>query len=93
MPKDAEKDAADTIVLDFNKLTWGELEELEHLTNPEAVEAVFAGKIRPSVMPVLIWIVKRREDASFTLDDARRTPLSVDLKVDWGNPRSAASDS
>jgi hypothetical protein len=73
---------SEEIVINLSQLTWGEMEELEHHAGAEAASALFAGNVLPSATVVLLWIVKRKTDPSFTLDDARRLPITQAVSVD-----------
>lgn len=80
------------LVIDLSALTWGELEEIEKHAGPEAASNLMEGKVLPSATVVLLWIIQRRKDPSFTLDDARRLPITTPLRVENGeNPTAAGA--
>lgn len=72
----------DAIVVKLDELTWGELEELEHLAGPEATDALLTGNVRPSTMVPLLWITLRRTDPEVTIEQVRAIPMSTEISVE-----------
>lgn len=63
---------SEEIRLDPNELTLGEGEEFEELTGL-AIASLKPGAAIPSkALSVLVYLVKRRSNPDYTLDDARR---------------------
>jgi hypothetical protein len=80
------------LVIDLSELTWGELEEIEKHAGVEAALNLMDGKVQPSATVVLLWIIQRRKEASFTLEDARRLPINTPLRVENAeNPTAAGA--
>jgi hypothetical protein len=80
--------------IDINTLTLDELDELEEVM-PEAVKALMNGKTTTKAMKGLAWLVQRREDPTFTMEDAGRLTLGsfiVDDPKD-GNGHTTSPDS
>lgn len=63
--------------INLNDLTLGDLEDIEGVVGPETMRFVLRGDVTPKAMVALVWVAKRRDNPSFTLDDARRLPLSL----------------
>lgn len=72
------------IALDPQDLTLGELEEFEAATGMTMADI---GKGTAKAILGLIWLAKRREDPSFTLDDARKLKVG---EITFANPTAAA---
>lgn len=69
---------------DINQLELGELEDIEEVTgiNPGALE----GKALPvKMMTAIAWVLKRRDDPAFTLEQARRIKV-VELLEETPSP-------
>ncbi|MDP9388183.1 MAG: hypothetical protein M3Q48_09810 [Actinomycetota bacterium] len=58
------------LTIDPDDLTLGEVEQLEELTGKPLGE-MFNGAISAKAATALVYVIKRREDPAFTLDDAR----------------------
>jgi len=70
------------VVIDVNTLTWGELEQIEDLTGRNVTGELGRGQPSAKTMTALIWVVKRRTDPNFTMDDARAlTVTGVNVKA------------
>lgn len=71
--------------IDPNTLTLGELEEIEEISGrPVAAEL---GRGTPSMRTLIgvVYVMKRRADPTFTLDDARAIQIStVKLEANQG---------
>lgn len=61
----------DTIVLDLDRMTLGELEAIEEVAGTDAVVAMMAGRMTAKALIAVAYVVKRRDDPAFTLEDAR----------------------
>lgn len=65
----------ETVSIDFDDLTLGEADDFEQASGMSAQEAVaLAAKKKPlpvKALIALVWIIKRRDDPKFTLEDAR----------------------
>ena len=72
-----------TLELDVDSLTLGEIEQLEEIAN-RAIGEIFdivsgVQPMRASVLTAIVWLVKRRQDPSFTVEQARSTRVSLVL--------------
>lgn len=61
----------DTITLDLDAMTLGELEAIEDVAGAEAVKAMMAGQMTAKALIAVAYVVKRRDQPEFTLEDAR----------------------
>lgn len=70
---------------DFESLTLEEVETLEALTG-EAIDQAFAnGKPKGKVLKCFIWIVMKRDNPKFTIEDASKFSLSQALSMVQGD--------
>lgn len=72
-----EEPENELLEIDPNSLTLGELEEIEDITGrPVGAEL---GRGTPSMRTLLavVFIMKRRKDPSYTLDDARKLNINT----------------
>lgn len=63
--------------MDFDAITMGEVEEIEAyagLPISKIAETDLAGASK--LRTALVWVVKRRENADFTIQDAKNLPVS-----------------
>ena len=72
------------LVFDLNKLTVGDLEDLEELTGMQ-YEAINWAKPGAKLLKAMAFIAGRWENPEFTLDDARNIRI-VELKPADENP-------
>lgn len=80
------------VEFDINDLSLGDAEDLEEYTGLSVMEldgALRAGKVSTRVVTGIIWIMKRREDPSFTLAQARAIKFA-ELEVEV--PKAPAAD-
>ncbi len=61
----------DTIVLDLDAMTLGELEAIEEVAGAEAVKSMMAGQMTAKALIAVAYVVKRRDHPEFTLEDAK----------------------
>lgn len=61
----------DTIVLDMEALTLGELETIEEVAGGDAAKAMMAGQVSAKALIAVAYVVKRRDHPEFTLEDAK----------------------
>lgn len=68
-----------SLTIDIEGLTLGEIEEFEEASG-SSISAVAKGEGTAKAIVALVWVVKKRENPEFTMDDARAMKLSdVDL--------------
>lgn len=63
------------LVLDVDEMTLGELEELEALAGC-TIEDIMQGERSVRSMIAIIFILRRRDNPAFTLEDAKRVKMS-----------------
>lgn len=62
--------------LDFNSLTLNEVEQIEAITGRSIEEIMNDGAPRGKAFKAIIWIMKRRNDKNFTLDQAGEVSMA-----------------
>lgn len=83
---------SESLAFDPNDLTLGELETFEEVCGKPFAEALPASGAAKDWVPgikeivALTYIIKRREDPEFTLDDARNTRIG-ELELFGGDVR------
>lgn len=78
--------------LDVNRFTLAELEDLEEATGMSFVqlgERLQSGDYPIKLLRALVWILRRRSDPAFTLEDARALHLG-DISFQDETPNRAA---
>lgn len=65
------------IDVNINDLTLGDLEDVENVIGADGVKALMRGEVTAKAMIALTWVVKRVEIPGFSMDDARKMPLSI----------------
>jgi hypothetical protein len=71
--------------LDFESLTLEEVELIENLTNSSIDEAFGNGKPKGKVLKVFIWIMLKRDNPKFTIEDASKYTLKDALSMIQGD--------
>jgi hypothetical protein len=71
--------------LDFESLTLEEVELIENLTNASIDEAFGNGKPKGKVLKVFIWIMLKRDNPKFTIEDASKYTLKDALSMIQGD--------
>ena len=70
---------------DFESLTLEEVEILENLTG-EAIDQAFAGgKPKGKVLKAFIWIVMKRDNPNFSIEEASKFSLKQALSMVQGD--------
>lgn len=72
------QDTTETLNIDLNELTLGDLEDFETQSGVDFREAIKGGA---SNMPLkaltcLVWLSKRKQDPNYTLEDARSIKIA-----------------
>jgi len=57
-------------LIDFDSLTLGEVETIETITGSPIDAIMDDGQPRGKVLKVLIWIMEKRNNPKFTIEDA-----------------------
>jgi hypothetical protein len=66
---------------DFESLTLEEVEIIENLTNESIDEAFSNGKPKGKVLKAFIWVVMKRENPKFTIEEASKYTLKQALSM------------
>jgi hypothetical protein len=70
---------------DFESLTLEEVEIIENITN-EGIDQAFAnGKPKGKVLKVFIWVVMKRDNPKFTIEEASKYTLKQALSMVSGD--------
>lgn len=64
----------EVIEIDIDDFEIGEIEDFEALSGV-SFDEVLAGKKSTQMLKFLVWIVKRRTNPNFTLEDARKIKM------------------
>jgi hypothetical protein len=70
---------------DFESLTLEEVEVIENLTNSSIDEAFSNGKPKGKALSAFVWVVLKRENPSFKIEDARKLTLREALEMVKGD--------
>ncbi|MGH2710620.1 MAG: hypothetical protein ACRDH9_05385 [Actinomycetota bacterium] len=92
----------DEIVIDPERLTIGELEEMEDYAGAAATAAALKGDLSPKALVMIAFFSLRRTHPEITLEDVRDIPLvrfkpvepadsAKAAKSDAGNPTDASA--
>lgn len=70
--------------VDMSQFTFGDAVELEEqgFTLRQMQESLAAGEVPVRLAVVLIWLFRRKEEPTFTLDDAKNVPLLDGLDIE-----------
>lgn len=68
--------ADETIEFDLENLTTGELVDLEEIAGIDHVQMLMKGQATAKALMAIAYLMKRRDDPSFTLEQARQLKLS-----------------
>jgi len=90
-PADAAPAAADEelILVDPDDLTLGEVEDFEQASGT-SIANVLAGEVSARALIALVWVMKRRDNPAFTMDDARKIRFGQFGKTTAPDPTNAA---
>lgn len=76
---------------DLDKVTVGDIVDIEDTVGMAWDDIVDMDSPPTKVLLAMLWIVKRRDDPNFTLEDARNTPLAeVQALTVGADPTDAA---
>jgi hypothetical protein len=70
---------------DFESLTLEEVETIENLTNSSIDEAFSEGKPKGKALTAFVWVVLKRTNPSFKIEDARKLSLKEALDMVKGD--------
>jgi hypothetical protein len=71
--------------MDYEALTLNEVEEVEKLTGVSIDAIANDGQPKGRVLKVLIWVMKKRENSSYTLDEAGKLTLAEAVAIFGGD--------
>jgi hypothetical protein len=69
---------------DFESLTLEEVELIENLTNTGIDEAFGSGKPKGKALAAFIWVVKKRDNPNYKMEDAKKVSLKDALATIQG---------
>lgn len=76
---------------DLDKITVGDIVDIEETCGMPWDDIVDMDTPPTKVLLAMLWVVKRRDNPDFTLDDARNTPLADIQSMSVGSdPTDAA---
>lgn len=70
---------------DFESLTLEEVEVIENLTNSSIDEAFTNGKPKGKALSAFVWVVLKRSNPSFKMEDAKKMTLKQALEMVQGD--------
>ena len=70
---------------DFESLTLEEVELIENLTNSSIDEAFGNGKPKGKALSAFVWIVLKRDNPAFKMEDAKKLTLKQALDMVKGD--------
>jgi hypothetical protein len=70
---------------DFESLTLEEVELIENLTNVSIDEAFSNGKPKGKALASFVWVVIKRTDPTYSMEDAKKVTLKDALAMIKGN--------
>ncbi len=90
------KDRKVTLAINLDDLTLGDLADIEDACGVSMLDLKGGAKVPARVIPALVWIAERRNDPSFTYEQARAVKVtSLDVKggpaAGGANPPEAAA--
>jgi hypothetical protein len=70
---------------DFESLTLEEVEIIENLTNSSIDEAFANGKPKGKALSAFVWVVLKRNNPNFKMEDAKKMTLKEALSMVKGD--------
>ena len=70
---------------DFESLTLEEVEVIENLTNLSIDEAFSNGKPKGKALASFVWVVMKRSNPNYKMEDAKKLTLKEALNMIKGN--------
>lgn len=67
----------ETITLDLDAMTLGELDTIAEVAGADAAKAMMGGEMSPKALIAVAYVVKRRDNPEFTIEDARALKVSA----------------
>lgn len=72
-------------LFDFDSLTLEEVELIENLTNSSIDEAFANGKPKGKALAAFVWVVKKRSNPSYKMEEAKKLSLKEALGMIKGD--------
>jgi hypothetical protein len=63
-------------LFDFETLTLDEVETIELMTGSSIDQLMDAGQAKGKALKAIIYVIKKRQDPSFTIEQAGKIPLN-----------------
>ena len=70
---------------DFESLTLEEVEVIENLTNTSIDEAFANGKPKGKALAAFVWVVQKRNNPNYKMEDAKKISLKEALEMIKGD--------
>ena len=70
---------------DFESLTLEEVEVIENLTNTSIDEAFANGKPKGKALSAFVWVVQKRNNPDYKMEDAKKISLKEALEMIKGD--------
>ena len=70
---------------DFESLTLEEVELIENLTNSSIDEAFGDGKPKGKALSAFVWVVQKRNNPNYKMEDAKKLSLKQALSMIQGD--------
>jgi hypothetical protein len=70
---------------DFESLTLEEVEVIENLTNSSIDEAFSNGKPKGKALASFVWVMMKRNDPNYKMEDAKKITLKQALSMIKGD--------
>jgi hypothetical protein len=70
---------------DFESLTLEEVEVIENLTNNSIDEAFANGKPKGKALSAFVWVVQKRDNPNYKMEDAKKISLKQALEMIKGD--------
>jgi hypothetical protein len=70
---------------DFESLTLEEVEVIENLTNTSIDEAFSDGKPKGKALAAFVWVVMKRDNPNYKMEDAKKLSLKEALAMIQGD--------
>jgi hypothetical protein len=70
---------------DFESLTLEEVELIENLTNSSIDEAFGNGKPKGKALSAFVWVVQKRDNPNYKMEDAKKLSLKEALSMIKGD--------
>jgi hypothetical protein len=67
--------------MDFDNITLGEIEEIEAYAGLPITQIADMDTTTAKLRTAFVWIVKRRDNPAFTIEDAKKLPASEMSKI------------